>query len=53
MKRNVLFHESYIIYLKSGFSKKIWNFACNKEQIDPSFISMNIPVQPTIKVNTG
>lgn len=53
MKRNVLFPESYIIYFKAGFNKKIWKSACSEEQIEPSLISMNITVQTTIKMNTG
>lgn len=53
MKRNVLFHESYIIYFKVDFSKKIWKFAWSEEQIEPSFISITITVQTRAKMNTG
>lgn len=53
MKRNVLFHEFYIIYFKVDFSQKIWTFAWSEEQIQPSFISITITVQTTVKVNTG
>jgi len=48
MKHYVLFHESYIIYFKAGFNKKTSKFAWSKEQIEPSFISINITVQTTI-----
>lgn len=50
MKRNVLFHESYIIYFKAAFNKKIWKSTWSEES---SLISINITVQTTIKMDTG
>lgn len=44
---------SYVIYFKAGFNKKMWTFAWSEEQIEPRFISMNITVQTTFKMNTG